>query len=87
MEKPSRFRVRWTDNGVVREVVATAFPIPQTAHVTLPGGGFTADVVMARAIPMLLSHVVYSVLQPDGPYLLVEAEYDGRWVDLRELPR
>jgi hypothetical protein len=85
-EKPTRFRIRWRDGNIERQVVVAANRLTETVHCELPGGqGFTADVVAARATQMLLSHIVYSVLEPTGPLLWIEARQNGTWLDLREV--
>jgi hypothetical protein len=86
MRQPIRYRIRWVDGGTEYLVVATAHPRVGTVTVELPDAqSFVADVVTARAIPMILSHIVYAVLRPEGPLLRVEAEHERNWLDLREL--
>lgn len=82
----TEFRIRWGDERSPATVVARADPAARTATVTLPDGtAFTVDVVAARAIPMLLSHLVFAVLDPEGPMLTIEARAGGDWTDLRGL--
>lgn len=66
-------------------MVATADTDARTIALTPPDGDtVTVDVVAARAAAVLLSHVVCGVLQPEGPFLAIEADTDCGWLDLRE---
>lgn len=79
---PTRFRVQWTDDdGARQEVTATADLAGQTIALHLPGEQtVTVRVVTSRAVQMLLNHITYCVLEPDGPMLTVEARGPrGAW--------
>jgi hypothetical protein len=81
----TKFRVRWEDaNGFERQVTAAANIPDRTVSLALPSGDVvTVDVVTARAVGMLVSHVVYGPLEPEGPYLSVEYRTARAWADLR----
>ena len=75
--KPNVFRIRWEYNGAESELLATANREDQTVTVTFPGNQTaTMDVVAARVTQVMLNHVAYCVLEPDGP-LLPEIEAQG----------
>lgn len=80
--KPSLFRIRWDHHGVDSELTAVASCDDQTVTVTFPGKQTaTIDVVAARATHIMLNHISYCVLEPDGPLMLeIEAQApDGGW--------
>jgi|GEM_PF-6614289 len=82
---PTEYRIRWQERGAERRILATANPTDRTVTVDLPDrSAVTVDVTSARALPMLLSHLVFTVLEPSGPYLSIEASVDGHWIDLRD---
>lgn len=82
---PTEYRIRWVEDGAEHELRATANPVERTITLDLPDAPpLTVDVTSARALPMILSHVVFRVLRPTGPGLSVEA-YDGSdWLDVRD---
>ena len=81
---PTEFRIRWEQDGVERGMRAVADLADRTITVEPPGADpVVVDVTGSRALSMLLSHLVFVVLRPSGPYLGIEARCDGRWVDLR----
>ncbi len=80
----TRFRVQWDGDGD-EQVLACTCPITRTVQLRLPGRQqVTVDVVTARAVMMLLSHTVFGVLRPDGPYLHIEEPSGDGWISLRE---
>lgn len=86
---PVGYRIRWGDDGTGStpgEVLGDVDTAARTVTLSMPGGQRSiVDVVTARALTMMLSEVVYAVLQPDGPFLAVEARTGTGWVSLREV--
>lgn len=87
----SRYRIRWEADRLgtaAGRVMASADRGRRAVTLTMPGEQVaTLDVVAARAASMLLAEVVYGVLEPDGPFLAIEAARGGHWVGLREVRR
>ncbi len=85
----NRYRIRWADQpeAPIRQITADIYSVSRTVRLGLPAGQtVTADVVTARAAAMLLSHSVFAVLRPDGPYLAIEAATEQGWTMLRGTP-
>ena len=88
MAEPTAYRVRWTEDGT--EQVATAFADDAAGTVqveTADGQKLTVRATDGRAVNMLLTHLVYPVLDPDNVELTVEyRSRGGRWCVLKRWP-
>lgn len=66
--EPSLFRIRWEYGGFESELTAVANRDGKTVTVTFPGRQTAViDVVAARAAQIMLNHISYCVLEPEGP--------------------
>lgn len=87
MAEPTAYRVRWIEDGAEQMATAVADDTTGTVQVeTADGQNLTVRATDGRAVNMLLTHLVYPVLDPGNVELTVEYRARGRWCVLKRWP-